>query len=1049
MARVSIGAETETVSQKLDIPPSRAEDAIKQLARAFRRPVLFQAKDVARVTVNPVNGQFTLLHALEAMLESTELQGGLTERGVITISRRTKIKASVEEQSVKKSEFFLKTLLSTVVAGFTSAQAEDAKSSSESLEEVVVTGSRIVRPDINQPTPVTSLSQEAISLSGAINIADVVNELPNFAVGVGRSNNNFSFTRAGLNTLNLRDLGTQRTLVLVNGRRHVSSVQGSGEVDISTIPSALVERVDVITGGASAVYGADAVAGVVNFILKDDFEGFDMEVQTGISEEGDADELSAAFTMGGNFSDGRGNAVVHFSYANREPVLRGDRDFSNFRTLFRTPASLGINNSQFSQIAVSDTRTVENHGSAVLLIPGANQRVLTFNQDLSVRDQVLGPSGLIGTSTVDGGEAPALSQTGRLFQLTTPLDRYLLTGKVHYELTPDHRFFVDGKFARTEASSVFDATFELPGFTNTLSVDNPFVRDDLRAILDGAGITSFGVRRRNVELGPRRQENTRDLFRIAMGFKGTLFDDYDYNLYYQFGKVEFANAKLNDRFEARWAQALDAVRDPTTGEIVCRDRSNGCVPLNILGPTGTISPEALAFVHIPHAVGITDIQQRVLSADISGAVPFWDLPAGQMRFAAGVEYRDEFSDDQPSTVQQQAQGFFNSRVRPTRGEYDVLEVFAEVLVPLISDAPWTEELSLEAAVRNADYSGSGSATSYKLGLSWSPVEDIKFRSPYARAVRAPNIGELFAQGSDSFLLVNDPCDMDFVNAGSSNRRANCIAQGVADPDSFVSDARSTSIRSTSPGNANLQVETADTITFGVVWQPSFLPDLSINVDYWDIELSDAINSFPVQTILDNCVDLASSSNPFCALVSRNSGGNISLVTAQNINVSRFDVSGIDLGIDYVHAIGEGTLRLNTDVAYLSQRDFVVAPGTVSGNSVDENAGELGRPEWRARADLTYNLDKLTVNWTQRYVGEQEVNVQEPQNARNPRTISDRWYTDVQGQYQLNESLSLRLGINNLFDVDPPFFPGAFEGIGNAALFDNIGRYLYAGFKYSI
>lgn len=931
----------------------------------------------------------------------------------------------------------------------TPVQAQEDESE---IDTIVVTGSRISRSGVSTPTPTTIIDSEQIALSGELKIGDLLRELPAIAPGVNSQNSNVSFINAGLNLADLRDLGTNRTLVLVNGRRRVGSQPDTTAVDLNTIPSAMVERIEVITGGASAIYGADAVAGVVNLILKDDFQGIELNAQTGVSSRGDGEEYSLNATIGGNFADDRGNAVFHIGWHKQGDIGFEDRPGGiSGRQFVPNPSNAGPNDGVDDFIIMDNIRQIGGQQESAFILGGD---VFAFNPDGSLRPFELGPSGLVNGVFTDGGEA-AIGFDVRCPQarcdIAVPTERFLISGAADYDLTDNTTVFIDGTFAANSSRSLFGSVFEIPPFTNNISIDNPFVTDELRQLLLDNGADSVGILRSDMELGPRGSINDRRTFQITGGVKGALSETWSYEAYYSFGSTRFVNTKINDKFENRWALALDAVVDPETGNIVCRSvlegnvQDPGCVPINLLASGPAITPDALAFIHIPNATETAELRQQVASAYVSGDL--FDNWSGPVSLALGVEYRRESSNNITSAIQQAGLGFFNTTRRATSGSFDVYEAFAETIVPLIRDSS-VGDANLEAAVRWADYSTSGNATSWKVGADWSPTSDIRFRGVVSRAVRAPNVGELFSPGSEGFITVDDPCDAAFVSGGSGARAANCSALGITQP--FASNAQTINIRTQTSGNPELDVEKSDTYTAGVALTPRWVPNLTLTVDYYKIEIDGAINTLGVQDILNNCVDFDSLDNVFCNSVTRDSIGNILQIRRQNVNVSRFDRAGFDFEAQYFVDMNDlGVVNFNVIATRSTKNEFILAPGTLTGSNTIDNLGEFGAPKWAGTANATWNKGALATNISVRYLGNMVRDVQPTQPEDNRATLraGQRWYTDVAVRYQISESLTGSLGVNNVFDTLSPMHPDARTPQGRASIYDNTGRYFFLGLSF--
>ncbi|MEE4279930.1 MAG: TonB-dependent receptor [Halieaceae bacterium] len=955
--------------------------------------------------------------------------------------------------------------LAAAVAFASAASAQTTQSGPGVIEETVVTGSRIARSGADTPTPTVVIGAADIAASGAPDIGEVLRELPAILPGTNDQSSAISFSATGLNLVDLRNLGTQRTLVLVDGRRQVGSEPGTTAVDLNNLPTSLIERVEVITGGASAVYGADAVSGVINIITKSDYEGLEFNVSSGASGEGDAERNIFNVTGGGNFLDGRGNAVLHLSYVDQKGIEWNERAQNiNGRLWVPNPANTGPNDGVNDFLLANNVRQLGGQQQSMFLLDRGNGReAFTFNGDGSLRPFGLGPSGLFGnTQLTDGGEATLGFDTicpQNECPVRVPSERYLIDGKVSFEVADNQEVFIAGKFAGIQSRSEIGPVFEIPPFTNSISIDNPFVQDDLRALMQDAGAESIGIIRSDQELGKRGSDVSRELFQMTMGANGALNSNWTYNTYFQFGRTSFTNIQLGDVLQNRFDLALDAAVDPADGQIRCRSviegfvQDPGCVPANLLQPGAALTPDVLAFIGVPEATETATLEQVVAQASVSGEV--MDLWAGPLSAAFGIEYRDESSVFTTSPIQQQGLGFFRSLRQATSGSFDVVEVFGELRLPLARDLPFAHSANLDAAIRQSDYSTAGSQTSWNIGADWSPIPDVRFRAVKALAVRAPNIGELFSPGSEGFITVDDPCDANFVGGGSSSRAANCAALGVTQP--FQSNAQTINIRTLSSGNSSLGVEEADTTTLGVVLTPSFVENLSLTVDYFQIEISDAIALLQVQDILNSCVDLPSVNNVFCDQISRAGNGDLLQIRRQNVNTAELIREGIDFDVRYNFAVGRyGDLALGGIVTHSLTNEQTTVPGAPDGGGFIDNNGEIQSPEWRGRFSADWIWGPLSVNWTQRYFSSSINNKQPatPEDNRATASTGDVWYSDLQLRYAFNDKLSTRFGVENVFDELPPNLPetrtggaGSGSAVGSS-IFDNRGRFMYLEVGYT-
>lgn len=949
--------------------------------------------------------------------------------------------------------------------------AQDGTENRE-LEEIVVTGSRIGRSGADMPVPITIIDAAYIEIQGTTQIADILRALPQ--LGNGTSDQNAGGGNVGLNLLNLRRMGIDRTLVLVNGRRHVGSQAGNTAVDVSTIPSALVERVEVITGGASAIYGADAVTGVVNFILRDDFEGIKASTRMGLAEEGDGFEQTYEITAGTNLFDDRGNLTISLSYSDREIVEANDRNFSDssiaavsgdllLDRTFLFPSLTGLIGVPLAAGSTPVCNNTQNAGPF-----GSRPR------DFYTIDAVTGELrcfdlGVPGSAVVrEGGDGLDTTDFTRLRQ---PTERFTLHSTFNYDLGNDVSFFATGKYALTTGISGGQPVFDVPNPQLSdpiqIRIDNAFLPDALRDAMVTNNLTSINMTKGGFDLGERANDNERDLFQIAFGFDGSLTDNIDWSFYLSHGEST-TKRKLTDRLEAREKFAQDSIMD-ASGNPICRisitdpadpnfiagvddTERAACAPRNpFVFRVEDQNPAALEYL-LSQFVTDTDLQQDVLSGGIQGSLA--ELPAGSLGFALGLEYRREESDSVPEIRLQNAEGFGNNPVFPVHGDYDVYEVFGEVLVPLLKDQPFADYLGVEAAYRFSDYNTVGQTDTYKFGLDWSLSEDIRIRSVFARAVRAPNVGELFTPESAGNSRPTDPCDPSVINNAppefQQNRINNCA---TLVPVGYQSFTLLTSTTVFTAGNPDLLSEESDTFTAGIVLTPRFLPGFSLTVDYWDIDISDAISTFAVQDTLENCVDASTLDNPFCSLVFRfpsndpdpNAAGQIDFVRSQQINVAKLVSKGVDFEARYIHELGSGNLEFRALAGYVDKHDFFANPARPE--DVDNRVGLGGNPEWEGQLQLAYRGERFTGSLSSYYQGSITF---ESTNLPEDLKISDHWTHNVQARFRISDIFDVYGGVNNLFDKDPPAFPGIFTGAGDAgAAYANLGRYFYIGGNFRL
>lgn len=936
--------------------------------------------------------------------------------------------------------------VSTVVPATQAFAAEDEV---KEIEKIEVTGSRIKRTDVEATSPITTIGEAAIEITGVNNVAQLLNELP--AAGIPGSVDtatNFRTSTTGLNTIDLRNLGEMRTLILVNGRRHVGGSAGSPTVDVSMIPVDMVKRVEVVTGGASAVYGSEAIAGVINFIMKDDFEGLEVNGRMGTSQEGGADESDFSIMAGANFADDKGNAVFYMGYSDRGILKSSDRDLS----------AHDANNSSFGPKGNFFGLGANNIGPVTGQDDDGNDIrsfMVTQNDSTGVWDKVM-----VGAE--DGFDRNAV----RLIRV--PTERTQFNANITYNINDDHTFFSETAYNQLTSYSQLEPTIvgqfisvgaSVPNIQ--IPVNNPFVPTELRDAVLAADpdAEEFGMRRRFVELGPRSSDLQRKVFRTAIGLEGVIADDYDYQVYYQYGNYGQDQTNGGVFNTLNFYNAL-RVEDDGNGGLQCSDefaRDLGCVPINVFG-AGSIDGDALDWVKVDSQL-TQRMEQEVIGASISGEA--FELPAGAVAFAVGYEWRSEESQYISDTLA--ASGLTSGNTIPnTIGKYDVSEYFVEAIVPLLDSVPMAEYLGLELAYRMSDYSTIGSASSYKASLDWKPFDGLMVRGGISTAVRAPNIGELFDPGSETFRSFVDPCalggkggpsatgvEADVYQEQSAAVQANCAQiPGTATLDPFFNNIRSAG--GLSAGNPDLKEETSETTTFGFVFSPEAIEGFSLTVDYFNITIEDAINEFTAQTTVDQCVRQSNfPNNPFCTLIERNPiTGLVNRINAQAINVAEFESSGIDFSADYSMDLFDGRFSANLVGTYAMSNDFVPFTG---GETVD-SLGEIGVPELKVNANLTYSMDNLTVAWSTRYIDEVYV---ENDSKEAFGKVDSYLYHDLQVRYALGDEgqYEVYAGVDNLLDEEPPELgqgiPGDITGTNTAAdVYDAIRRYYYAGFKIS-
>ncbi len=961
---------------------------------------------------------------------------------------------------------------------------------------IIVTGSRIARPETDTPNPVVAFTAQNIEQSGQTNLTELLAQSPALFNSLGSfdaAGSEAAFGATGVNLLNLRNLGTQRTLVLVNGRRHIAGVSGEAAVDINTIPVALIDRVDVLTGGVSAIYGADGVSGVVNFVLKRNFEGIDVRVQQGISTYGDAPNTFASATVGTNFADDRGNFAVSYEFRRDGRVAYSDRAIGRpgAERLARNPDDIPDDPNVFDNVFLRNLRYADSSPDGAVMLD--TDLVPAFRGGGQPYDlgRFLPDSGFL----TEGGSSTSINAYQGDLQAQTEVHNANLIAS--FEFSPAIRIFGEAKYVHSKAFSVSQPSFD---FYNFIPADNPYIPQSIRDAIVPGNFADFGlpdgvvVSRDNFDLGTRDERIKRDLFRGVIGFDGKISDNARYEISYTYGQNEFTFSSLNYRYKDRFYAAVDAVDEgqflngTPNGNIVCRSSLNDgsvstfnvieqlfdddprndfitpqtfpvgatspCQPLNIFGE-GVRSQAALDFINVD-LVNRVKQTQHVVNGYVSGDFgAIFELPGGAVSFALGGEYRRESSKFNPDATAQTPSSAIPEQsvladlalLAPESGSFHVWEAFAELRAPLLSDQPFAHRLEVGAALRLSDYSTVGSTTTWKIDGLWAPIRDVMFRGSYSEAVRAPNITELFAPTTGAFSRLSDPCSPVNIDNGTEFRAENCetlisgLGVNFADFNFDDSQQSSATLLGRQTGNQSLRQEKATTWTAGIVLQPQAIPGFSLTFDWYDIKLTNAINTATLQESADFCVDSPTLDNVFCQNITRNTtNGYISDYLLAPQNVAFFKTAGGDVTLNYSFSPGLGRVNLRGSLGYLDKLLFLPA----NGGRVDDDRGELGAPKWVGTADVTWDLGDFLVNYGFNYAGKQR-RYEYDETENDPDIVDPEFLFhkagithDIRFEWQLADSkFNFYLGANNFTNEQPG------RGSANTPV-GFMGRYFYAG-----
>lgn len=908
------------------------------------------------------------------------------------------------------------------------APAPAASADSAEGEPIIVTGSRVERSGFTAPTPVTVIGAERLDSLGDANVAQALNRLPAFRAQSTPMSQGYTQANLGSEILDLRALGAQRTLVLLDGRRVVPSTT-QGTFDIGLIPNAIISRVEVVTGGASAAYGSDAVAGVVNLITDTRLNGLRASGEYGISDRGDNRQIKLSAAFGSDLADGRGHVVLAGEYVDNNGV--GDC----FTRTWCSPDGL----SNYNVTTNSGGAGANGLPATVIgLVHNANMTPAGIVNNTALRGTQFAADGSVSSDIFDfgtnatpaalfmiGGEGANYFHRGLL--ISPLIDRYSLYGNLDYDFSDALSGFVQASYGSTSVTANSATGFDF-GFT-AIRRDNAFLPATLAQMMDDAGVTQFNMGKITSEAGPTVSQADRSTFRIATGLKGDLGGGWDWDAYYQYGETHNVQTSTNNKISANYTRAVDSVLVGDTP--VCRstlgDPGNGCQPLNPFG-VGNMSAASLRYVF---GTGIASFRyrQHVLAANLRGE-PFstW---AGPVSVAAGAEYRRDTALGTTDAISA-AGGFFTNNAAPIDGKIEVVEGYAEAVVPLADGLPLADTLELNGAVRQTHYRRSNAAnaattvdaTTWKIGGVWAPVEPIRFRVTRSRDIRAPNMVELFSGLGAGLTFIQDSVTSQAYN-----------------------------VRTLTGGNPSLAPEKADTLTAGVVLTPprEWLGNLRFSVDYYDIDLQGAIAQLGGQLIVDRCIG---GSADYCALVTRDGGsGLLTQIENRNLNLDAVKAKGFDFDLDYtVDLASAGSLNFRALATHVIDLTTIDSTGTVTDRAGQNGApaSQLsGMPDWTVDLTLTYENGPATFmiqthSLTGGAYNVQLIGPEDPgYSVALPNSISDnyvegRTYVNLAGSYDLTSHVQVFGSITNLFDSAPPVAPSS-VGSYNPVLYDAIGR----------
>lgn len=915
-----------------------------------------------------------------------------------------------------------------------SAAAAQEAPTDESVAEsgaegtITVTGSRVKRDGFQAPTPETVIGADSISASAPANLADLVNDLPAVA---GSSTPrtatvNASSGSAGSNFLNLRGLGNTRTLVLLDGRRVVGATT-DGVVDINTLPTALISRIDIVTGGASAAYGSDAVSGVANFILDTKFKGVKGQIQTGITDYGDGFKWRAELSGGMNFADGRGHVLVSGSYAKSDGVIESaSRPWFRSQKIIPNPAFVA-GNGQPTLVSAENVNIATAVNGGVIL--NGVLRGTSFGQGGVQQPFTFGTfrGNLTGTNYMIGGTHSDLAD---FWQLEIPLEQTNVFGRLSYDVSDAFKPYFEVTYSKAIADSQGPLNFRIGNIT--IQRDNAFLPDNLRTALTNAGQANFLYGLLVGDLPRQNPHNVRELQRFVLGADGELGGSWSYSLYGQYGRTNVDIELRNALHIANFGRAIDAVRNGS-GQIVCRVNADvsttnddpSCAPFNPFGIGVNSNPAAFSYV-----AGTSTLRQKLEQTVVAGSVqgePFstW---AGPVSVVVGAEYRKEQVSSTNDALSE-AGVFIAGNYKATNGSYDIREVFGEVVMPLASDMPFLRKLELNGAVRHTDYSTSGTVQTWKLGLNWSPIDDLRLRGTISRDIRAPNLNDLYQAGV------------------TSAAQSAVIPTGGIPGTTFVTGQTVSGFTAIAIGNPGLTPEKADSFTIGGVYQPSWLPGLSLSFDYYKIKIDGSIVVSTTQQVFNRC---AAGNAGFCSDIQLNTAGQVVNVNRVPRNFATEEAKGFDIEARYTRELGNGRISARVLATHFITR-------TLSDNvSIDQSAGENtgGIPDWRIVSSIGYDSDTWGMNLATRTVTSGVYDKAYTAATLADNSIPGATYVDLGLVFKFNgfgAKGEFFVNVDNLFNKDPAIVPPQNQQFivapVNASLYDTMGREYRAGFRF--
>jgi len=1009
---LSLGTQAFAQSRTFDVPAQPAITSIPELARQAGVQIIAVGSSLDGIRTPAVTGDMDVRQALRILLQDTDIEISTDETGAFMLRQRTPQET-------------------------TGAQGDAV------LDTIFVTGSRVARPDLVNPMPVSVTRMDTAFELGRTSAHDALARDP--ALGVGQSlSSSTTGWDAGISAVNLRNLGTNRSLTLIDGRRRVSSSARSSAVDLGMIPVGMIDRIEVVTGGAAAVYGADAVTGAVNIITKRDIEGVQLSATTGVSDQGDAGEHLLSFSTGGRFADDRGRFVMGGSWSRSDPYTYADRfGMENYLTYRANLANTGISDGIPDRIINTQTRQMYYDYTPTFW----HDNTRWYIEDAGLREGRCGVMTDLGQYSVcDGGDGRHLEDST---QFRARNEALALMGRADFDISDtttvsgyfshaDQQYRGNSNYWRDDSRATYFSGNGSSPRGAVAYLDNPYLPASVRQYMQEHGLTQLAIDRTWGNFPIREEDHHRRTLTVGAEAKGQVSDYIGWNAFAQFGKTTDDYTGRSLPWKSHWTAARDAISDPLTGQPVCRDasaRAAGCVPFDIFSmqkPDADVLDYVLANRNEKRST-----RQQVFGAELNGSL--FSLPAGDVGFALGAEHRRESlkTRDDPLALSGELVYGGGAAAHPELDvDFDVSEAYAEVIVPLLADTNFARRLDLEAAYRYSDYSTVGATDAWKIGLIWEPTDGLAFRAVSSRSVRTPNFGELYeAQINTMTGSIDDPCEVASYYA-TEQRAANCLALGITQP---LVDYKIGPLVTTG-GNPDLAPETSDSVTFGMVWQPRFLPGFDLTVDYWDIDITNVITQFSYATLMKLCVDAPTIDNPYCSRVDRDPDSHhATAVRSNQLNAARMYAKGIDLGINYARGIGSGQFVAALKATRLLDMVTETTPGIPSGDV--EYAGGWQNPDYRATVTLGYRINGFSATLDTRYLGGGafDLNTDSDEAYPDGNHVPSTTYNDIALDYDFSDKYQVGIGVKNLFDKQAPYKPTVYR---DTSIYDQVGRYFY-------